>query len=293
MNRGQHYCALRSTRVFTTHDYASAHSVTVGGAPLAQCLTDKYVHCSSLHRNSVEHHLYFPLKAEVLKNDALLTFANAHHPDVVKCMDTRQGKSLCVVLHTQSNRINHIRHKTVQLYHPFEIGVFVAVMTRAQTTHSLYHTLHTRPLTAPSDASLGFHSAPMAVSEWNGLYNDVCQAYEAHQNPTHSSAPQPSANSRNSRGQSDEGYDQPPRVRSQAELNAIKGYYICHRAPKPGANSSTSDDQRHQSTSNDLSSSTARQWLNELDRPPRKASNTRKKPRTTRASPLTKKTPLT
>ena len=277
LNRGIPYCALRSTRLFTSHDYASAHSVTLGDAPLAQCLTDKYVHCSELHRDHVEHRLYFPLKDEVLKDNALLTFADEYYPNAVKCMDTRQGKSLCLVVHTRSNRINHTRHKTVQLYHPFEVSVFVAVMAHTQTPHSLYHTLRINHSANPSDV----YSAPMAVSEWNRVYYDVCQAYEAHQKPIRSSAP--SANSHNT--DSCGSNDQPPRVRSQAELNAIKGYYISRKANRPRANS-TSDGQRLLS-SHDSSASTAQQWLNELERPPRNAFDTRKRPRTKRAPPRT------
>ena len=241
LNRGTPYCALRSTHVFTTHDYASAHSVTVGGTPLAECLTDKYVHCSSLHQNGVEHHLYFPLKAEVYKNNnALLTFAEEHYADSVKCMDTRQGKSLCLVLHIQSNRINHRRHKTVQLYHPFEVGVFVAVMTRTQTPHTLYHKLQTLFPEKPLDASLDFYSAPMTMVEWNRLHNEINEAFEAYlhrssSSNSHLSHPSalPTEDDQNNRP-SPPHSSHPPhppsrRSRSQAELNAIKGYYIRRR----------------------------------------------------------------
>ena len=274
LQQHSYYCALLSTKQLPD---SVVENVCVAYHCLRDCVQSTYVHCSELRRNVVEHALYVPLtvsfddyKDMFVRADSGVWHPPTHsrraqlqkHPTLKNKQNnrTKKGKTpvqrktvLWLVFTTNSNRINHKYHNTVQMFQIYDCQLHVAELSNSVTTHSIYHLLNRAHHLHNGMQSFSDQHRCVPMQQWNGRYHMEYTKYlansRAHEDDENCNAddpasvhtPQPSTTSLvlHRRKRSNRPRPHRSRKRSPSELRQIARYYIGKKARTEVSSSST------------------------------------------------------
>ena len=230
--RGMYHALLPTTKLPTLLQ----HSITTRYKIARKSLVGEYIHLSSLHTTMVHHLFVIPLyiskvfdtsmkeafEKMLVHADTLDTMKNH-----VKNVDIRKCHMLCLFISTNSNRIDHTRDKSAQLYHMYETHMDVCMLSQAATFTQLYKELQSSSIGAtpynfsPSSSFVRKHDLQLVFyKQFNTSYHHLYKIYKAHLQDE-----QKELEHTNELDNAHDIMQKHERVRSQAELNQIIRYY--------------------------------------------------------------------